>query len=288
MKKLCVMICYKDRPTELAMLLQSLYTQTYKDFDILIVDDMSGTPLSSYHFITCIFNLMRMNNHKMIFHRNDFPHGVSKNRQKCVDLALKEGYELLARVDDDVVLEADFLERLLKVLDEGYDLASGVTPPMAQPTFTREPKFIGPIANRVILKDGEYVFNGDDCGMKYTDSLILPMHHFRSSALYKAKIHEKVNYLPTKLSKHGFREEQIFSYKCLMNGFKLGVDTGAIAWHQMTPSGGERFAESNQLIQHNQLILEEFTKENELNDLFPEEPKLGLELMKETNLAKIK
>lgn len=289
MKEIAVLINVRDRPTELSMNLLSLYNQTYKDFDIYILDDMSGAQLTDYHFYNCIINLLKCNGFKVYVHRTEFPHGVSKARQKIVDLALKKKYKYLCRIDDDVVLEPDFLERLIKVIESGYDLASGVTPPMVQPTFIRDPKNIGEVIGRVVLDDeGNYLFNGDDCGMLYTDSVILPAHHFRSSALYKSEIHKKVNYLPTKLSKHGFREEQIFSYKCLMAGFKIGVDTGAIAWHQMTPSGGERFPEQVELVQFNENILREFTKENkdELNKIFGQPKLTKQELMKETNLIR--
>lgn len=282
-----VIINLKDRPTEVAMLLQSLYTQTYQDFDIFVLDDMSGTPLTNYHFFNCITNLMKRKR-KLFMRKTQFPFGVSRARQEIVDWAIKGNYKYFLRIDDDVVLEADFIQQLLAVLACGYDIASGVTPPMVVPTFVRDPKFVGKIINRVILdENGEYIMNGDDCGMNYTDSVILPAHHFRSSALIKRAVHEKVKYYPTKLTKHGFREEQIFSYRAQMEGFKIGVDTGAVAWHQMTPSGGERFADSNELVKQNQSILTEFTKEHKdkLNELFThEDMPTELQLKKENNL----
>ena len=287
MKETAIMVCVKDRPSELAMLLESLYFQTYKDFDIFIRDDMSGTSLNSYHFFNCIIARLVLRNHKVIVNRNDIPLGVSKNRQQLIEDVKDKGYKYVCRIDDDVVLESDFLERLIKVIESGYDLASGVTPPMSSPTFIRDSKYLN-IGNQVVLdNEGNYILNNDDFGMQYTDSKIIPAHHFRSSALYKIEIHDKVNYLPTRLTKHGFREEQIFSYKLLMNGFKIGVDLGAIAWHQMTPSGGERFSDSNDLIKQNEQILKEFTKENkdELNKIFGQPQMSKQELMKETNLA---
>ena len=288
MKRVAVMIAYRDRPSELFGLLQSLYTQTHQEWDVFIRDDASGTPMTTYHFLNFIIMRLKLSGHNIIINRNDFGLGVSKNRQALVEDVQNSNidYPLMARIDDDVILEQDFLERLIKVLEKGYDLASGVTPPIIGPILKRE--IIPEIGNRVILdNDGNYIFNGDDFGMLYFDEKIISAHHFRSSALYKKEIHKKVNYTLTKLSKHGFREEQIFSYKCLMNGFKIGVDTGAIAWHQMTPSGGERFADSNDLIKHNEQILLDFTKEHkdELNKIF-KQPKISKqEIMKETNLA---
>ncbi len=280
-----VIINVKDRPTELAMLLESLHFQSYQDFDVFILDDVSGTPLQNYHFFNCVINLLRRK-HKVLIKRTSFPHGVSRARQEIVDWAMKGDYKYFLRVDDDVVLESDFIERLL-VLMQDHDIASGVTPPMHQPTFVRNSDFVK-IVNRVILDEkGEYIMNGDDCGMLYTESTNISAHHFRSSALIKREVHEKIKYYPTKLTKHGFREEQIFSYKAQMEGFKIGVDLGAIAHHQMTPSGGERFADSNELTIQNQKILLEFTKENKdkLNELFTKENMpTELELKKENNL----
>ena len=72
-----------------------------------------------------------------------------------------------------------------------------------------------------------------------------------------------------------------------MKGFKIGVDTKAMAWHLQTPSGGERFSNQNELIIFNEGILKEFTKENktELNKIFTKEDMPSEELKKETNLA---
>lgn len=289
-KRVAILINTKDRPTELFGLLQTLRTSTFQDFDIFIMDDAGGTALTNYHFHNCIINRLKQENHKVFIKRNDFSEGVSKARHKIVQWVKSiDDYELYARLDDDCMLELDYLERLINVLDNhNYDMASGVTVPMAGPTLKRDPKFLNGIANRVILdEEGNYIMNGDDCGIEYTESVIIPAHHFRSCALYKSSIHDKVNYCPTTLCWHGFREEQIFSYKLLLAGYTIGVDTKAINYHQITPSGGERPTQSPENTMFNQKQLEEFTKENkeELRKLFPNEPMpTKLELSKSTNL----
>jgi len=285
---IAIMINTKDRATELSLLLQSLRTQTEQNFDVFILDDQSQIPLQNFHFIHCIINRLREENHRVFVKSTDFCEGVSKARQKIVDWVRQtDKYEYLCRLDDDCVLEPDYLSRLLNVIDKGYDLASGVTVPMISPTFKREPNFSNNIINRVILdKDGNFIMNGDDCGSNYTDSVILPAHHFRSCALYKTEIHENVDY-SNRLSAHGFREEEVFSFKLILEGYKIGVDTGAINYHQMTPSGGERGTQTEQNNKFNEQMLKEFTKENseELRKLFPDKPMPSkLELSKENNL----
>ena len=279
----------------MALLLESIRTQYYKNFRVYILDDASGTPIQAYHFLMCLINKLNDEGNYVSYTKNDFNLGVSKSRQKLAELTMKDGWaDLLLRVDDDVILDSSYIINLIEGIVDGYDLMSGVTPFIGQPQFKRESKFIQPIGNKVILdNEGNFIFNGDDCGMSYYDEAIIPIHHFRSCALYKKEIHEKVNY-DSKLTKHGFREEEIFSFKCIVNGFKLGMNTQAIAWHLLTPSGGERFPESQDMIKTNEEVLHEFTK-----NLFKEKgnfieeynKKLGLkietnpeELIKPTNL----
>jgi GT2 family glycosyltransferase len=234
---------------------------------------------------------MRLENHKIFLRGTDFPHGVSKARQAIVDWALEDDYEYFLRVDDDVILEPDYLEQLFEVLNEGYDIASGVTVPMTGPILKRETKNVGSVINKVILdENGNYIFNGDDCGCEYLDKKIMPAHHFRSCALMKRSVMEKIKYVPTPLSTHGFREEQIFSYKAQIDGLKIGVNTKAVNYHQMTPSGGERFPNQVDLTKFNQEQFEKWTIENKdkLLKIFPFEELTKQELMKETNLCRLR
>lgn len=268
--KLAILINVKDRATEVAMLLQSLRTQTFTDWDCFILDE-SSTPLTNYHFFNQIVNLLKQEDHK-IFVKPNKSNGVTHARQTIVNWvrSLPFEYEYYCRLDDDCIVEPDYIDQLFEVIKQGYDLASGVTVP-CQPCIKRETKYLNGIINRVKLdKLGNHKVNEDDCGMAYIDKKILPAHHFRSCALYKSEIHDKANYLPTRLSPKGFREEQIFSYRLQLAGYKIGVNTYAINYHQMTPSGGCRYPNSQDLVKQDQEMFEEFTKENkkELKKLF--------------------
>jgi len=286
MAKVAVVIGTRDRPTELALLLQSLRTQTFQNFDIFILEDQSGTSWQNYHFLNMMINRVKLENHRVTIKRTPYHYGVSKAREESVQMALKSKtyYDYLCRVDDDVILEPDFIERLIKVIEKGYDIASGVTPQFIS-TFKRDVDKVD-IANKLIIKDGVRVYDGDDCGLEYIGEKIVPCHHFRSSALIKREVHEQVKYYPTKLTKHGFREETMFSLNAALKGFKMGVDLQAIAWHLCTPSGGERFADQQQLAQFNQEVLNDFIKTTpEFNEMYKGEVS-KLERMKETNMAK--
>ena len=260
-QKIDIMICSKDRPTELGLLLQSLRTQTYQNFDVYIYDDRSGTPSQHFYFITKLVNQMMLENHRVHLWRNEIKYGVTRLRKIMVDRVMKVGRGTsILRVDDDTILEPDYIERLVKVLDKGYDIASGTVPMFGMPTFKRETKFVKPfIADIVLNKDGTIKSFGDDCGYNYIEKEIIPSPHFRSAALIKKEVHKKVNY-ETDLGFCSFREEEFFSFRCLCEGFKIAVDTGAIAWHLMTPSGGERTEEYVKGLEFNNELLSKFSK----------------------------
>lgn len=290
--KIDIMLATKDRPTELALLLQSLRTQDFQNFDIYICDDGSGTPITNYHFMQCLLQRLKIEGHKVLLTRNHISQGVAKTRQLLVSIVKNEGNgNLLARFDDDVIVETDYLTKMIKVIDAGYDMASGVTPPIMQPNIKREVRFVEPIINRIVLNDdGSFLINSDDCGHEYIEDKILPMDHFRSTAIYKKEIHDTISY-ETNLTKNGMREEEFLSLRCILGGFKLGCHTGAKILHLLTPSGGQRSGDFNKLMHQNQRMLNVWVKEMyEKHGDFIEayHKRLGVEETKEQKMSNLK
>ena len=287
MNNIAVHICTKDRPTEVALLLQSLRTQTCQNFNCVILDDGSGTPIINHYFVNYMIERMKQEGHKIVVIRNDAPSGVSSARQQLVDYTMKYGDEkYICRVDDDVLLEPNYLDELIEVIYHGYDLASGITVPFVGMPIVRDINSIGDVIGECQLNDkGELILNMDDCVTLFTEKKILPTHHFRSCALYKKELHEAgVDYI-NKLSRNGFREEQILSFKAILKGFKLGVNTMAINYHLQTPSGGEK--DTMNMCGFNQDRFEETTKRmfEDYGDFIEKyNKKLGIKTKRKTDL----
>lgn len=248
MKRITIHVASRDRHSELGLLLQSLKDQQYKEWDLYILDDASGSPIEGNYFLNCLFTILKEEGHFVKVIRNNISNGVCFARNMLIEADTLEN-EYTCRLDDDVILESDYLTRLVNVIDSGYDLASGVTPTVLAPPIRRATEFAKPIINECVLDtEGKITKFADDCGYMYTESEILPAHHFRSNCLYKSEINKKIKY-EKGLSRVGFREESFFSLRCLWLGYKIGVDTGAIAWHLRTPSGGCRATNYNELVQ---------------------------------------
>jgi len=71
------------------------------------------------------------------------------------------------------------------------------------------------------------------------------------------EVHKKVLY-EDNLGYCSYREEQFFSFRALLEGFKTAVDTGAIAYHLACPSGGERTQEYMNGLTTNHELLNRF------------------------------
>jgi len=257
-----IMIVSKDRANEICLLLQSLRTQTFKNFDIFIYDDRSQQPYFNNYNLMSIVNRMKIENHNIEIIRNEINYGVTRLRQIAVDKLLKDSKgDLILRLDDDNLLEPDFVERLVKTIDSGYDIASCIVPVLGAPDMKRDTKFVKPFIMDIQLdKEGNIIYFADDCGYSYVQKEIIPTQSFRSMALMKKEVHKNVQY-PLSLGNCSFREEQFFSFLAVIKGYKLAVDTGAIAYHINVPSGGERTQQYYGNIQQNHVRLNELSKE---------------------------
>ena len=247
-KRITIHVCTKDRNTELSLMLQSLRTQTYQDFDILIFDDATGTPINSVYFIVGILNRMKLENHRLKIIRNNTSFGCCYARNKCIE---EDDFQnpLTLRLDDDILVEPDYIEKLVKVIDAGYDMASGVIPNFNTPELKREIKFVGDIINKHEFdSDGDLVLQNDDCGYCYLEEKIIKTHQFRTNCLYKSEINKKVKY-PTNLTTVAFREEGFFSLGAIAEGYTIGINTGAVCYHLQAPSGGNRRPDYAQCVQ---------------------------------------
>ena len=104
-----------NRPDYLAYCLESLQKQTYREFEVIIVDQSKNDETSN------MVKSIKWN--KIIYEKVDFV-GLSKARNEAIKLS---SGQLFCLIDDDAYYERDYLENVVKHI--GYDgsvIISGV------------------------------------------------------------------------------------------------------------------------------------------------------------------
>jgi GT2 family glycosyltransferase len=95
--------------------LQSLYQTTYKDYDIICVDNASTDES---------LNQLRINHNNIIILTCDQNTGFTGGNNKGMQYALQHGYEYTLLLNNDVAVESDFLEPLVQALDANKNLGA--------------------------------------------------------------------------------------------------------------------------------------------------------------------
>ena len=102
----------------------------------MILDDAYGTPLFTFHFFNSLLNRIKLEGHKVKLLRNDISYGVCSARNKLIDEDDFDNKYVL-RLDDDCIINTDYIERLIKLNVEVKGMVTGVVPLLAFPEIIR-------------------------------------------------------------------------------------------------------------------------------------------------------
>jgi len=239
--ELTVGIPVKDRPVELALLLQSLLNQTLQDFQVLLVNDCQETDfLNENSTVQGLIKLLERSGSPV-----DIIGGDHKGPQYCGQRILENAAtELIFRLDDDVVLQPDCLEKLMAVVAEGYD---AVGPIYLDPQRPLEEQVIPEDTSREDLMKAGRVYWQDDLfltcilqvNLHPTDEPV-PVEHLNSGFLYRKSAARKAGGYFLDYSVVGHREETDISYRMFYTGARLAVVPAARAFHFHPAYGGIR------------------------------------------------
>lgn len=254
-QRVSIHIATKDRWTELSNLLVSLQRQTFKNWDLILVDGSQPYPCLASKIVMDIIARIKREGHDVIFKQDLDNFGVCHARNIAIEIDKTEN-PLICRIDDDSICDDRYLELLVKTLEEHPDAGavSGLVPDYAhEPVYRKSDSF--ETINKIQLNDdGSIKQFGDDAWAMY-EPKVYQAHHLRSSFLFKRECLEKMKEkfgtagFDTDLGQVGFREETSFCVKLLASGYKLYVNTEALCWHLSAPSGGTRRPDYTQQVQ---------------------------------------
>ena len=115
----------KNRAGILARCLAALSIQTFQDFDVLIMDDSAPNQRVADRPIVQEWISRLWLHHKVWLQPGS---GISQAHNHNIPLYDDEflGYKWILRIDDDVILNARFVEYLVDAIQEGVGAISGL------------------------------------------------------------------------------------------------------------------------------------------------------------------
>ncbi len=225
-ERITVGVPSKERYDFLLLLLNSLLLQTYKNFDVIVVDDSAPDKrvdlrqVPIYKHIFNMFDRFKIG-WEIIFGSQE---GQVKNHLKVLE---KSKNQWVLRCDDDHVLEPTCIQQLVRHIGDDKLCA---------------------VASRVVHSD--QIFPPEVTSSKIEDVLskyalqftefndVREVDHFYSTFLASKDLIKSC--YPTNLSKIGHREESTTSIALKKKGYKLLVDGSSIIYHFRAPTGGIR------------------------------------------------
>lgn len=112
--RVSVLIPTYNRVTALSATLTALISQTFKDFEI-VISDQSDKPVADNYTIQCVREIFELHGNPVQILSNFPRNGIAQQRQFLLG---NSSGDFSLFLDDDVILEADVLERMVNTLEQ--------------------------------------------------------------------------------------------------------------------------------------------------------------------------
>ena len=236
----------------LLLLLQALRAQTYQLWDITIVDDGDPEPLRGDVLVQRMLWLLEQEGHRwrVIRGRRAGCH-YAQNIILC-----SAEHDLVLRIDDDLVPEPSFLERLLATYVElsRHRPIGAVGGSYPRPHSSRRSDH--EMTPSVRAAHSQYS-PFESVEQRFLDERKDQAEPRQVPALYSSYLYDREAMLrgggfPLAYSRRGEKEDTDSSLRLVMQGLSAVFEPRAVAWHLEAPSGGSRFsaAEMQVWLQH--------------------------------------
>ena len=225
-----VIIPTRNRAYILRSAIQSILRQTYKNLEIIIVDDNSTDSTSK------VVENIAKDNHNIKYIRNDIHRGLPASRN--IGLSYAKG-NLIFFSEDDLILMPNTIEILVKTysaLSKKYKVGA-VAPRLILVSST---KFYSPLHECAKIIVGYFnKLTGEKCANYDVEaSHILLSEHPPATSLMPRDVFNTVRTYYTGYKYNYFYEESDLYYRILKHGFIMFYQPRAVAFHLSGNPGG--------------------------------------------------
>lgn len=232
--RISVTLITRNRPGFVFTCLSSLLAQTYKEWDLVIVDS-SDPPINAYVEYKFLASLIEHYGH----HVTEIPDQSLGITQAWQAGMMASNHEFQLRLEDDVWLEPTYIERLHNVIirDRNIAAVAGSNPNIlkeygATKELSETPNIIMVTNAGLLPIDGQ----GTICDIDRTFSVC----HLHGLFLYRKSLVQEVGGFATHMSRVGHRDETDLTLRLYFAGYDLLFYPLARLWHCEAPHGGAR------------------------------------------------
>lgn len=252
--RILIDVATRDRHAYLSCLLISLLNQSFKNWDIVIQVDDADESILQDHLIMTLMGRLQNEGHGWRMNRSH-RQGPHIAHQRTLQMAIDDNkrtkgkYKLICRIDDDIYVQPNYLEKLFNefLADPNCELGavSGVyldpkradAEQVAPKNYKDDVNYAGLIDHNV---PWPYICRYPE-GTKPRS-----VEHLYSSYLYRVEVAEAIGGYCKLFSQIGHREESDFSYRFWLAGFQLRIHPEAIGYHFSAPNSGIRSIDINE------------------------------------------
>ena len=223
MVRVSVAIPTYNRKEKLRRLLESIKASTYKDIEIIVVDDAStdGTD-----------KMIREEYHDIKYIRHERPTLVAKSRNDAIEAS--EG-DYIFFIDDDNVVEADTIEKLVRYIEEHEDVGT-VAPVTCYYVMPDKVMYAGAVFSKFMRRTIS-LYSGYPC--KDLERKVIEVDIIANSYMFKKEAIMKAGLIPWKrIPWNG--EDGYLQYKIKKLGYRNVTLGSARVYHDVDPREGTR------------------------------------------------
>ena len=223
-----------DRHGYVAALLANLRNQTYKNFDLTIIDDGADESIVQNQQILDTLKLLEADGHRWRLIRG-VRQGPPIAHQKVLD---ETEHEFVLIIGDDCLIPPDYLEKLYKTIRKNKNIAAVGGICLHLPQLLNKEYYSKKHIQDALTGD-PFRFM-DLQWRKHPDNRLKSVCHLYGGFIYRTEALKSVGGFPKYLSRVGHREETDTTIRLWLAGYKLYVDPTIEFFHFRARSGGIR------------------------------------------------
>lgn len=231
--RISITLLTRNRPDYFIGCFSSLLAQTFKNWDVIIIDD-SDEPITHNPVVDFLIKLAQHDGHDVQFVIGEGL-GISQAWQRGLEMS---EHELGQRLEDDIWIHQDYLKHLYEMIltDNKAGAVGGLSPNAWHFNTIKPDQF----KNFFYVENGNLIPEDRQCGFIENPPDRYEVCHLHGLFLYKKTVIQDVGGFGVHMTRVAHRDETDLTLRMWFAGYRLLVCPKAWLRHAEAPGGGSR------------------------------------------------